>query len=213
LKIFITGWYILRSIALRGLINSWLMLKDEKRYERYFGIITASLKKSSSHEFFHYQGASYRVLFRIFSQLPEHVKKYSFFDIGCGKGRAVFVAEHAGFDRCTGVEIDQDLVITAKQNAVLYHLKRPGSVIHFEVGNALEYNYESQPTVYFLFNPFNEFVLRQVVASIISKTSEETWFVYMNPRFPGPFHENRIRLVAELKTRWYTEALIFCHQP
>src|SRR5690242_910081 len=103
LKILITGWYILRSVALRGLINSYRLMRDEMRYEQFFGIRTASLKKSGSPDYYHYQGASYRVLFRIFKHLPAHIRNFSFFDIGCGKGRAAFVAEYHGFKFCEGI--------------------------------------------------------------------------------------------------------------
>ncbi len=213
LKILITGWYILRSITLRGILNSWLMLKDESRYENFFGIRTSSLKKSSSPDFFHYQGASYRVLFRIFNSLPQQVKKFEFFDIGCGKGRAVFVAEHCGFDVCTGIEIDKELLADANTNVNRYKLRRPDSVFLFEHANALEYHYRPGSTVYFLFNPFSEAVLKQVLHSITSTAQKETWFIYMNPLFPAPFSDKSITLVSKLKTRWYTEALIYSYRP
>jgi predicted RNA methylase len=76
-------------------------------------------------------------------------------DIGCGKGRAVFVAEKLGFSRLRGIELDESLVAVANENKSKY-IKRPQSSIEFIHANALSFSYPNEPTVYFLFNPFNE---------------------------------------------------------
>lgn len=209
MKILIYLYYFLRSLLLRGPLASCLLMRDEFKYEKVFGIRTAAIKKSSSNQFFHYQGAGYRILFRLFKALAVHTKKYDFVDVGCGKGRVVFVAENAGYDHLTGIELDEELIKEAEGNLKRYVLKRKSSEIEFIHINALKYEYKNKATVYFLFNPFNEEILRKVLGRICTRTSSETWFVYMNPLYQKPFQEKHIEQMQKIKTGFYTEAIIY----
>jgi SAM-dependent methyltransferase len=210
LKFLLYVFYFFRSVFSRGLLNTLRLLKAEMKEEKRFGIHTSAIQKSDSAEFHHYQGASYLVLHRLYSELPETVRDFDFVDIGCGKGRAVFVAEHAGFGHLTGIELDPGLLEIARENEGLYAFKRSASLIRFIHANALEYEYKDRPTVYFLFNPFNEAVLRSVLARIRASTRSETWFIYMNPLFPAPFSEQQSEVIQEVKTWRYREAMIYC---
>ena len=209
MKIIIYFYYFLRSVFLRGLVNTFKLLKAEMDFEEKFGIKTSAIKRSESKEFFTYQGASYQVLLRIFSEISETTKGFDFVDIGCGKGRAVFVAEYCGYNQLTGIELDEELINDAINNAQLYKFKRKESNINFIHANALEYEYKNKPTIYFLFNPFNEDVMKKVLERICSLSTSETWFVYMNPLYPLPFGEKGIPCIQEIKTRFYKEAFIF----
>lgn len=209
MKIILYLYYFLRSVFLRGFFGTLRLLIAEPLFEKKLGIRTAQLKKSKSSEFFHYQGAAYLPLFRIFSSIAEETRCLHFVDIGCGKGRAVFAAEFSGWNNLTGVELDETLVKDAEENLMRYLLKRKESCIQFVHENALNYNYRDLPTVYFLFNPFNEQILRQVLDRICSRSNAETWFIYMNPRYPAPFNQKGIPCVKEIKTLFYSEALIF----
>ena len=202
-------YYFFRSAFSRGLLNTLRLLNMEMQGEKHYGIHTSAIKKSGSAEFHHYQGASYLVLQKLFAGLPDPVKSFDFVDIGCGKGRVLFVAERAGFDRLSGIELDPELLAVARENESRYAFKRPNSSIQLIHANALEHAYKDQPTVYFLFNPFNEAVLRDVLKKIRESTRSETWFIYMNPLFPAPFAEQRSELVREVKTWRYREAMIY----
>jgi SAM-dependent methyltransferase len=199
----------LRSLFLRGLLNTIRLLREEMVNEKKFGIQTSVIKKSNSTMYFHYQGASYQVLFRIFKELELLAKGYSFVDIGCGKGRVVFMAEHFGFTKVTGIELDEGLLACAKENDVIWKRRHQDSQINFIHVNALDAAYVDEPTVYFLFNPFSEEVLRGVLNRICERTTHELFFVYMNPLYPKPFYEKQMEVMATIKTRWYAEAIIF----
>lgn len=209
MKVFIYIFYFFRSVFLRGFINTIKLIKAETINEKKYGITTSSIKKSNSTEFFHYQGAGYLVLFRIFRAIEAKTKNFAFVDIGCGKGRPVFVAESFGFENLTGIDLDVDLISNANENLKSYLFKRASSSIQFITINALEHNYVNQPTVYFLFNPFNEAVLNKTVNKILSSTSSETWFVYMNPMYINSFDNEKIEVVCELRTKKYLEAIIY----
>jgi len=213
LKIALYIYYFLRSLFLRGLFSSLALLRAEPFYEKKFGIKTAKIKRSSSTEFFHYQGASYQQLIRILKDIYPLTKEFNFVDIGCGKGRAVFVAEFSGYNQLTGIELDDALLLEARENLKIYPLKRVGSQIEFLHVNALDYSYKNAKTLYFLFNPFNEEVLRKVIQKIKKESFSETWFIYMNPLYPKPFDEAGLVLVKNFKTHFYTEAQVYRMNP
>lgn len=202
-------FYFFRSVSMRGLLATVKLLSAELTLEKKYGIRTSTIKKSNSDKFFHYQGAPYVALLRVFGEIYPLTSGLSFTDIGCGKGRAVFVAEHCGYKRLTGLELDPQLLEEARINQKSYMLKRKDSVISFVHANALEYPYEGVPMLYFLFNPFNEAVLEDVLERICLSTDSETWFVYMNPQYTKPFKIRQMELVREFKTKRYTEALVY----
>jgi len=202
-------YYFFRSVFLRGLFNTIKIIAAEGKYERFFKISTAAFKHSYSKENFHYQGASYLVLFRIFKVLKEIAPHSAFVDIGCGKGRVIFVAEHQGYNTLIGIELDKDLVDVAQQNLIDYPFKRTESEIKFTNINALDFNYENKHTIYFLFNPFNETVLTKVLSRIIEKSHSETIIVYMNPIYQNAFKNESFQVLQKINTRFYTEAIIY----
>ncbi|MDI1353972.1 MAG: class I SAM-dependent methyltransferase [bacterium] len=209
MQILLSLYYFFRSVLLRGLLNTIRLLKAEVTFEKQFGIRTSALKRSASKEFFHYQGASYLVLFKIFKELETETKAYNFVDIGCGKGRVVFVAEYCGYTRLRGIELDEELFLCAKENVALWTPKHKESQIEFVQVNALDAEYRNEPTVYFLFNPFCETVLRGVLNRVCQSSSRGLVFVYMNPLYPKPFYEKKMEVFAEIRTKWYREAIIF----
>ena len=209
LKFLLYLVYFYRSATLRGFINTLRLLKAELRFEKKFGIKTSTIKRSASDEFFHYQGAGYLILIRLFNLMAPHTKKFRFLDIGSGKGRAVFVAEYCGYEHLIGIELDNKLTEEARQNATRYVPRNKISEIQFITDNALTYNYINEPSVYFLFNPFNSNVLMRVLEKIRASTKSETWFIYMNPLFRQNFENQNSQLVAEIKTSHYLEAVIY----
>lgn len=210
---FISLWYLMRSFLLRGILNTILLFKDEARWDKTLGIHTRRFKKSRSREYFHYQGAGYKLLFKLFSALDPGIKHYRFVDIGSGLGRAVFVAEQCGFTKLVGIELDKDLYEEAGQNLHRFTPSNPKSEICFIHQNALEASYENSRCVYFLFNPFNRSVLEQVLRRIQSGTQEDTWFIYMNPLFREAFQSPAFEHISTFKTRFYTEAMVFRLRP
>lgn len=149
------------------------------------------------------------VLNKIFKELESKTKGYEFMDIGCGKGRVLFMAERFGFDHLTGIELDADLLSIARENQNLLAKKRKESRFEFIHENALDASYRNEPTVYFFFNPFGEEVMRKVLERINNNNRQEAIFVYMNPLYPKPFYERKMEALSTVKTRWYKEAIIF----
>ncbi len=209
MKFFIYIFYFFRSLFLRGGVNTLKLIFEESKNESLYGIKTSSLKKSNSTDYFHYQGAGYLILFRIFEKIYKPTQNYTFVDIGCGMGRPCFVAESYGYKNITGIDLDLELINEAKLNFTRRLLKNRTSKIEFIHVNAMDYNYKNESTIYFLFNPFNELVLKNVLSKIMGQTQSETLFVYMNPVYSKTFAPEKFEIIYEIKTKRYLEAIIY----
>lgn len=109
-------------------------------------------------------------------------------DVGCGKGVVLKEAAKFPFEKIAGIEIDRDLVKIANKNFEILGMKNKIECIH---ANAAEFTGYGSYNIFFLFNPFSEQVLREVVERIIDskKESDEIVIIYHNPRFLSVFEE------------------------
>ncbi|MFZ2639456.1 MAG: class I SAM-dependent methyltransferase [Verrucomicrobiia bacterium] len=129
-----------------------------------------------------YEAVPYWLLKRIVQVVkpcPEDV----FFDIGCGKGRALAMFALCPIRKCVGVEIDPALAQVAERNAA--SLKGRVASIEIRTENAAETDYSSG-TIYFMFNPFGaatlDAVLKQIRESLV-KQPRKICVVYYNPLY------------------------------
>jgi len=137
----------------------------------------------------------------IFSHLQQIDLRQSdiFTDLGCGLGRAVFAASWKGARRSVGVEIVEDLCAQAARNHKQSRLA--GRDIEFVCANAAHYNL-SETTVLFMFHPFGEDTLRQVVENIERdrpKTKESLRIIYGNPIYDAVLERSgRFRCIGRI---------------
>jgi SAM-dependent methyltransferase len=198
---FLLVYYFFRSLVLRGIRNTFKIINYESEAEKKYNIQTAGVKVSNSTDFFHYQGANYWVLEQLIKESLTILPDASYTDIGCGKGRVCFVAEKMGYRRVTGIDLDKELIDTAKANAAIINSR--AEFIHC---NALEHKFKNETAVYFLFNPFSDSVLKQVLKKIKESTQSKTLIIYMNPTQADVFKSLGIKTFKELKTNRYLEA-------
>lgn len=213
-------YYFFRSLYYRGFYNTYQLLKYERQYEKQLGISTHSivnldgltLAGNSSSENHHYQGASYYILFSIFKKLPTHLQHTDFIDFGCGKGRALFVAEQCGFTKLIGVDIAQELITDAQANLLQYKPLNSSSEISFIFSDATTYSIPNTACVFYFFNPFGAAILKQVLQNIkdsVKKHPRKIRCLYLNPKFNSVFEELDFKLISEEKNKRYTEAIIY----
>ena len=185
------------------------MIVGEVYYERKYGVRTSGFKTSESKHHHHYQAAAYTVLNRILKELAPYTRGYTFYDIGCGKGRVLFRAVDFGFKKLYGIELDAALLENAKDNLKPL-LKRDKTLeIEFIQKNVLDCTFENQTAVYFLFNPFNDEVMKGFIERVLSSNKEECYFVYMNPVFSKVFERKQIQAHKVIRSFLYTEAIIY----
>jgi SAM-dependent methyltransferase len=119
------------------------------------------------------------------TSLPD-LHSFSFFDMGCGKGRALIVASEFPFKALVGVEYAPDLAQRGRQNAAICADRFPERVaIKIDLADATTYTFPAGDLVVFLYNPFQaelvEKVVRNIEAAIDSEPSRRVFVVYCNP--------------------------------
>lgn len=207
MKFLTLFYYGLRSVVLRGPLKSLRIYWQEKRGDAFYGISTRNFVLQSKDGAHHYQGASYYVLNKLFKALNLERLPHQFFDIGCGLGRVLFVASANGFKQCRGIDINDALINAASKN--ILSAGRNSAQIEIQQANATEFNYPKEAQLYFLFNPFDDKVLKACLNRIIESGSERSFYLYMNPVHKEVFEELGFISLQKIKTNFYTEAILF----
>jgi SAM-dependent methyltransferase len=103
--------------------------------------------------------------------------RFTFVDLGCGKGRALIMASELKFRRIIGVEIVPDLADIARAN-----LARLGVAAEVRTMDAMLFVFPPGPVVLFLYNPFVATVIEAVIANLRTANIRELFILYKNPR-------------------------------
>lgn len=220
MKWFQYTYYFFRSLYYRGFGNTFKLLSYERKFEKQLHINTHSivnlehltLAGENSEQNHHYQGASYYILFSIFQKLPPEIKSFPLIDYGCGKGRALFVAEQCGFTDLIGVDIAKELIDQANENNVSYHKKNSQSQITFLFEDATKYQIPINATVFYFFNPFGESILTQVIDQIkesVRLHPRKIYCIYLNPKYKAVFDKNGFQVFHTEKNKRYLEGVIY----
>ncbi len=220
MKYFQYIYYFFRSLYYRGFINTFKLLSYEGKYEKLLGINTHSivnldkltLAGENSDQNHHYQGASYFILFSIFNELPKETKTFPLIDYGCGKGRALFVAEQCGFTHLIGVDIAKELIDDANENKVIYKKKNPESSINFLFEDATRYQIPNDAQVFYFFNPFGEEIMQQVIHHIkesVKINPRKIYCIYLNPKYKAAFEKNGFEVFYIKKNKKYLEGIVY----
>jgi SAM-dependent methyltransferase len=101
-------------------------------------------------------------------------------DIGCGKGSAMLAMLKFPFARVDGIELSKEISEIAIRNLTKLKKQR-WQVIN---GDAITYKDYNAYSMLYLYNPFPEEIMRQVVANIhssISGREQEMLIIYNNP--------------------------------
>ena len=170
---------------------AWFTLQHEIRGERNYGINTSRLNnlknltlKGNRLDAEIYQGANYFLLEKVFEESRLIGINESIIDFGCGKGRAMVVAAHFGYNKITGIEFAKELSDEASKTITPVQKQFPDKIFKVINANAADYNIEKDANVFFFFNPFNEIVMQQVVRNILAslkRKPREVFTIYLNP--------------------------------
>jgi SAM-dependent methyltransferase len=104
---------------------------------------------------------------------PHPISKYTFIDVGAGKGRGLLVASEYSFRNVVGIELNPALAAIARQNVehwIGVNLEDPTAArlapIEVVEKDALDFELPQTPTLLFLFHPFEAPVLKQLLRRI-----------------------------------------------
>ena len=105
---------------------------------------------------------------------------FVFLDLGSGKGRALLMASDYPFRRIVGVELLPALHRTAQENLSKYrNASQKCFALESICGDATEFPFPAEPIVLYLFNPFPEAGLRQMIANLEQSLREHPRAVYV----------------------------------
>jgi SAM-dependent methyltransferase len=132
---------------------------------------------------------------------PSHAReRYSFVDIGAGKGRAMLVASELGFRQVIGIELNPEMADIAERNMERWNRSRaedetaeraaPVRVVEMD---ALEFEFPAGPCVAFLFHPFEAPLLKRLLRRMeaqFSKRPGDLDVLYVNAECAAVFDAN-----------------------
>ncbi len=138
-----------------------------------------------------YQASGEGELVRVVKSLGIDAGRFTFVDLGCGKGRALLVAARLGFRQVIGVEIGAELADIAKANLAKLDVTN-ALVIH---GDAAEYVFPSGALLVYLYNPFGAPVMGRVVHALEHRIehggADEIYVAYKQPTCEPLFDQSR----------------------
>lgn len=150
------------------------MLREAKAFDRQFNIttsyhvpVTELDAQDRPPQGYDYQPTTPLALRRILNRLHIPFSDFVFVDLGCGMGRAVFVATEFPFSKAIGVEYSSKLYEIASENVRTFRSPaRKCHEIEMVWTDAAKYPPPEQDTVFYLYNPFGKDVLESVMANI-----------------------------------------------
>lgn len=132
-----------------------------------------------------YYGISPSIFWQAINRLRLDWPKYTFVDIGCGKGRALMLALRYPFRRALGVELSPDLAEVANRNlksfSAEWRLDIPAEAV---AGDATVFDLPPGDLVLYLYHPFAAPVMRNFLAHLqasLKGEPREVYLLYMNP--------------------------------
>jgi SAM-dependent methyltransferase len=132
-----------------------------------------------------YFGVAPSVLRQVLRRLGLDFRKYTFIDLGSGKGRALLIASEYPFRAIAGVELSPALQAIAVANIARYRSSaQQCQNLHSIEGDATEFTFPDGPLVVYLWNPFEAPVFTRVLANLeasLARQPRETYIVYIQP--------------------------------
>lgn len=208
-------FYIAYNWNLRIAIH---IIKHEIKGEKKYGIKTTgadellSLEEKGvdiSHATI-YMPASYDLLETMLERIQSE-NLHHFIDIGCGKGRAMAVAAHHGFNKVSGIDFSKSLCDAAMENLLIVKNKFPSLNYLVKNNDAFYYEIPRDADCIFFFNPFDELIMSGVLKNIELHrkiTNQPIYIIYLNPMHKDLFINAGYKEIFHSKKLKYLEGSI-----
>jgi SAM-dependent methyltransferase len=143
---------------------------------------------------------------RILASLRLDFSRFTFVDIGAGKGRAVLLASRYPFRQVIGVEHAPELHAIMTQNIDRYRSQAAAcSPMTGILADATQFRLPAGPCLLFFFNPLKSEALEKVVSNLVqSYLSDPRRIVVL---FLHPTRKNRVREIFEQTRLFKARAL------
>jgi SAM-dependent methyltransferase len=188
------GPLLVRAIRARLLHGNAERLSSGSDLDRRFGVSTSgklslsvlNIDSDNKAAGTAYEPTAPPVFSEMIAALPQKIiPRATFIDIGCGRGRVLLMAAEHGFRKIIGIDFAADLCLTASGNVEQYRrCSNNSAAISIEQRDASTYDIPNEPGVLFLYNPFNESVMRSFVTNVersLSQHPREFYVIYHMP--------------------------------
>jgi hypothetical protein len=142
-------------------------LGRDVRTSRHVSIGKLALAGESKEEARRYEPTPFGVLEDMMLGLDIDPARFTFADLGAGKGRILCLASAWPFRRIVGVELSEDLAAAARHNvsnlSVEWQKCRRLEVVN---GDAATWELPEEPLILYLFNPFGAAVIARLLDRI-----------------------------------------------
>jgi SAM-dependent methyltransferase len=143
-----------------------------------------------------------------FAEIMQHLasvdfETFTFIDLGSGKGRALLLASMYPFAHIVGVEVQPELDAIARQN--IDRFSEPGQQcrrIQSLCADARDYDFPLTDIVLYLFNPFPDYVLREVLTRLVDSARRVPRSIFV--LYNAPFEKHEFELIPELRLDYTT---------
>ncbi len=163
-------------------------------FDERFGVETSGLiyELPSGHQHDVYNNGYFAVAPSVFhavmgamrDRLHVDYQRFSFVDVGSGKGRALLLASDYPFHEIIGVELSPELDRVARANIARYTGPRPRPPVISIQGDAAEFLWPTGPLVVYMWNAFTGPVMDQVFRNLeasLAQLPRELYLVYIHP--------------------------------
>jgi hypothetical protein len=143
--------------------------------------ITNGDKKKASR----YEAVSFYMLEKLLHAFQKVSGLTSIVDLGSGKGRVLMVASHFGFTDITGIDFAEELCLQANMNMKKKEKEFPNISWRVINENVENYDIGSRDSVFFMFNPFTEVILKRFLEKLDHSCHEfprSVYFLYASPQ-------------------------------
>ncbi len=128
-------------------------------------------------------------------------REFDFIDLGSGKGRTLLMASDYPFHRIVGVELLPSLHAIAEENISKYKNDAKKCFALASIcADAITFPFPADPLVLYLFNPFPESGMRQVLRNLdesLRAYSRQVYVLYHNPLEERAFEGSSLKKIGE----------------
>ena len=204
---------IMKDINRKGLIDAvkiYLLKIDTRIFDYKYNVNThkdsylKDLKFDSINkkEAFDYETIAIFSIKKILNNI-EIDKEDIFVDFGCGKGRVLLIASQYKFNKIIGIEFSPELVDIARSNVSICKDYNSFNIdiIKIVEGDVLDYKYNNNETVFYLFNPFTNNILDKLCENIVrsfNSNPRRILILYVNPKFHDSIVEKGFIKINEI---------------
>ena len=199
-----TALYRLAGTA-KERLTRLLRLHYERGLRDTGGEVSAQELGFDDPDFFHYQASAWTALRRALdgrSVTSDDV----FLDLGCGKGRVLWLAaRHYPFRRVIGLEVVEEMADFARANLEANRHRFRAAEAIVEAGDAARYAIPDDVTFVYMFSPFGGDVFRAAIGNLVASLDRRPRalsLIYANPELASVIEDcGRFELVEVLKPR------------